>query len=84
MLLERNPDDVEAIESAYDEALQIARRQNAKTFELRAALGLAQFYHLTERSAAARAVLAPAVLGFAPEVGFAEGARATQLLAELS
>ncbi|MBV9755563.1 MAG: hypothetical protein JO047_00765 [Alphaproteobacteria bacterium] len=46
-------------ESSYREALQLARDQGGRLFELRAATGLAQLWHEQGRTGAARELLAP-------------------------
>ena len=51
-------------EQAFLTAIGIARRQKARSFELRAALKLAKLHRATERPAEAHAVLAPALEGF--------------------
>ena len=55
--------------------------QNARSFELRAALSLAKLYRATNRDADAHAVLAPAVEGFPPTQQFPELTEAQSLLA---
>ena len=44
LLLRRDPPNVSAAEDAFNRALEIARSQQTKTFELRGALGLARLY----------------------------------------
>jgi hypothetical protein len=61
-------------------AISIAQSQEARSFELRAALSLAKLY----RAADAHAVLAPAVEGFPPTQQFPELTEAQTLLAALS
>jgi hypothetical protein len=72
-----------AAEAAYQEALRVAREQVARTFELQAALALAKLCRSTARPADARAVLAPALDGFAPTPEFPEIEEAQKLLAAL-
>jgi hypothetical protein len=53
-------------------AMEIARRQHTRSFELRAALSLARLYQATGRGEACRELLAPALVGFrplAPQIG---------------
>jgi class 3 adenylate cyclase len=76
--------DPEAVEVGFTRALQTSRDQNARTMELRAALGLARFYHSRERVEAAREVLMPAAARLAKEQGLQESAEATELLDLLS
>jgi predicted ATPase len=64
-------------------AIAIAQDQKARSFELRAALGLAKLYRCTGRDADAHAVLAPAVDGFPPTQQFPELSEAQALLAVL-
>jgi predicted ATPase len=49
----------EAAEQSYHQALAIAKRQNAKVFELRAATGLARLWRDRGKRAEARDLLAP-------------------------
>ena len=48
-----------AAEEQYRKALSIAREQEAKMWELRAAAGLARLWHEQDRRAEARDLLAP-------------------------
>jgi hypothetical protein len=65
-------------------AIAIAQHQKARSFELRAALALAKFYQSSGRAADARAVLAPALGGFAPTPEFPEIAEAQAFVATLA
>ena len=65
LLLRRDPPNVSAAEDAFNRALEIARSQQTKTFELRSALGLARIYIRDDQAAAASEVLAPAFIDFA-------------------
>jgi hypothetical protein len=58
-------------------AIDIARSQQTRTFELRAALSLAKFYQTTGRDQAAKELLVPALVGFdaGPEVPEVEEAQ---------
>jgi predicted ATPase len=69
--------DVAAAESALMRAIEIARSQRTRTFELRAALSLAKLYKTTGRDQVAREVLVPALAGFkaGPEVPEVEEAQ---------
>ena len=63
-LSRRDPSNVSAAEDAFNRALQIARSQRTKTFELRGALGLARLYIRDDRAAAVSEVLAPVFVDF--------------------
>jgi predicted ATPase len=84
ILLKRDPADTAAAEQSLQAATAIAQSQKARSFELRAALSLAQLYRTANRDADAHAVLAPAVEGFPPTRQFPELAEAQTLLATLS
>jgi hypothetical protein len=64
----------------------MARRQQqeAKSFELQAALPLAKLYQSTGRGADAHAALAPALEGFSPTPELPEAEEAQALLAALA
>jgi predicted ATPase len=64
LLLKLRQPDVAAAESALMRAIEIARRQQTRTFELRAALSLAKLYKVTGRYQVANELLAPALGGF--------------------
>jgi predicted ATPase len=83
LLLKRHPSDAAAAEVAYTRAIEIARSQQTRTFELCAALSLARLYQATGRGAAARELLAPAVAGFTEGPELPEVEQANRLLAEL-
>jgi len=84
ILLKRDPMDTVPAEEAFLIGIAIAQRQNAKSFELQAALALAQLYQNTSRAADAHAVLAPALAGFSPTPEFPEIAESHALLAVLA
>jgi predicted ATPase len=84
ILLRRDPADTAAAEQSLQVAIAIAQSQNARSFELRAALSLAKLYSAANRDADAHIVLAPAVEGFPPTRHFAELTEAHTLLATLS
>jgi class 3 adenylate cyclase/predicted ATPase len=73
-----------AAEAAFLRAIEIARAQKARSFELRAALALAKLYRSTGRDAGAQAALGPALEGFSPTPEFPEIAEASELLAKLA
>ncbi len=83
ILLKRNPANTAPVEEALLTAIAIAQQQKAKSFELRAALSLANLYQSTDRAADAHAVLAPALEGFSPTPEFPEIEEAQQLLGYL-
>ena len=69
-LLKRDPVNPAAAEEAFLTAIAVAQQQKAESFELRAALSLANLYQSTGRAADAHAVLAPALEGFSPTPEF--------------
>jgi class 3 adenylate cyclase/predicted ATPase len=84
ILLKRDPANTAPAEEAFQSAIAIAQAQKARSFELRAALSLAELYQSTARPAEARAVLAPALEGFSPTPEMPAIAEAQALLGELS
>jgi len=84
ILLQRDPANTAPAEDAFLTAIAIAQQQKARSFELRAALSLAQLYHSTDRPADAHAVLASALNGFSPTPEFPEIAAAQTLLSALA
>jgi hypothetical protein len=70
ILRQRDPADAAPAEQALQTAIAIAQHQQARSFELRAALSLAKLYRAANRDADAHAVLAPAVAGFPPTEQF--------------
>jgi predicted ATPase len=84
-LLQRSqPPDLTAAEVAFTRAIEIARSQQTRTFELRAALSLAKLYQTIGRTEEARELLGPALVGFAVGPELPEVAEAERLLAEVS
>ena len=77
LLLKLTRADVAAAESAFMRAIDIARSQQTRTFELRAALSLAKCYRTTGRDQAANELLVPALVDFdtGPEVPEVEEAQ---------
>jgi predicted ATPase len=59
LLLARTPSDPAGAEASFREALDVARRQSAKSFELRAATSLARLWQQQARREEARDLLAP-------------------------
>jgi class 3 adenylate cyclase/predicted ATPase len=84
ILLKRDPADTAAAEQSLQAAIAIAQSQQARSFELRAALSLAKVYRAANRDADAHAVLAPPVEGFPPTHQFPELTEAQTLLAALA
>jgi predicted ATPase len=83
ILLRRDPADIASAEEAFWAAIAIAREQSARSHALQASLALAKLYQSTARPAQARAVLAPALEGFAPTPEFPEIADALELMTAL-
>src|SRR5262249_22938608 len=79
LLLRHDPPNLSSAEDAFNRALEIARHQQARTFELRSALGLARLHNTNGRPEAVSAVLAPVLAEFdagrqdLPEIKEAEG-----------
>ena len=80
ILRKQNPTDPAPAEEAFLAAIAIAQHQQARSFELRAALSLAKLYRALGRDANAQAVLAPALEGFAPTLEFPEIGAALELM----
>ena len=59
LLLEQTVDHTGEAEACLQQALAIARRQQAKSFELRAAMGLSRLWQRQGQRDAARDLLAP-------------------------
>jgi len=75
---------LEEARSALEEALRIARRQQAKSYELRAAMSLARLWGEQGRRAEAHELLAPVYGGFTEGFDTADLKDAKALLAELA
>jgi predicted ATPase len=84
ILLKRDPDTSAPSEEAFQTAIAVAKKQAARSFELRAALALAKLYQSTGRPAEAHAVLAPALEGFWPTPEMREIGEAQALLGSLA
>jgi predicted ATPase len=84
LLLKLDPTNAAAAEQAFRAAIAIAQAQEARSFELQGALGLAKLYQSTARPADAHAVLAPALEGFAPTPEMPEIAEAQTLFERLA
>ena len=64
LLMKLPSPNLAAAESALMRAIEIARNQRTRTFELRAVLSLAKLYHRTDQRQVARELLIPALVGF--------------------
>jgi class 3 adenylate cyclase/tetratricopeptide (TPR) repeat protein len=84
LLLRSDQPNVSAAEAAFNRALEIARSQQTKTFELRGALGLARLYITDGRAAAVSEVLAPALVDFDTGQDLPEIEEAEKLLKQMS
>jgi predicted ATPase len=84
ILLKRDPADTAAAEQSLQAAIAIAQLQQARSFELRAALTVAKLYRAANRDVDANAVLTLAVEGFPPTQQFPELTEAQTLLSEIS
>jgi hypothetical protein len=71
-------------ESCYHQAIKIARQQNAKSWELRAAKSLARLWQRQGKTAAARRMLAEIYSWFTEGFGTADLKDAKALLEDLS
>jgi predicted ATPase len=83
LLLQRSRADVGQAKACFQQALDVARRQQAKALELRAALSLARLWQGQEKRAAARQLLAESYSGFAEGVDTPDLQEAQAVLAEL-
>jgi predicted ATPase len=77
-------DDPAAAEQSFHRALAVARRQNAKTFELRAATSLARLWRSQGKVQQARELLAPVYGWFTEGFDTRDLKEAKALLAELA
>ena len=59
LLLRKTPNDVAAAEAAFMRAIEVARSQQTRTFELRAAMSLARLWRSQGKPQQARELLAP-------------------------
>jgi predicted ATPase len=83
ILLRGKSADTLTAEEAFQRAIAIAGEQGARSFQLRAALSLANLYQSNDRPADAHPVLAPALEGFSPTPEMPEIAEAQTLLAAI-
>jgi predicted ATPase len=84
LLLRRTPADPEAAEAEFQRALAIARRQQTKMFELRAAFALAQLWRLQGKRREAIDLLAPVYGRFTEGFDSSDLKQAKVLLEELA
>ena len=83
ILSKQDPADPAPAEEAFLAAIAIAQAQKARSFELRAALALANLYRATDRDADAHAVLGPTLEGFSSTPEFPEIAEALAFMAAI-
>jgi predicted ATPase/class 3 adenylate cyclase len=83
LLLKQTGTQQEEAETWLQRALEVARRQEAKSLELRAAMSLSRFWQQQGRQAEARALLAPVYGWFTEGYGTADLQQAKALLEEL-
>ena len=83
LLLGRVPAAVATAEQCFHQALDVARRQGALSWELRAAMSLARFCRGQQRVSQARKLLAPVYRRFTEGFGTADLVAAKSLLASL-
>ncbi len=80
----RGPRDETETERCYDNAINIARTQDAKSWEIRAATRLARLWHSQGKTTEARDLLAPIYGWFTEGFDIADLKEANALLEELS
>jgi predicted ATPase len=83
LLLHREPADLYEAEGAFKRALEIARGQQTKAFELRSALGLAHLYASNGRGTAGSDVLTRALIDFDTAQDLPEIQQAKQLFRQI-
>jgi predicted ATPase len=84
ILLDKDGNAIDEAENLFGQSLEIARRQEAKTFELRAATGLARLWQRQGKRDAARALLAPVYAWFSEGEGTRDLIEAKALLDALA
>ncbi len=84
LVLARTPADPEGAEASFRDALEVARRQSAKSYELRAATGLARLWRKQGRRQEARDLLAPVYDWFTEGLDTRDLKEAKALLDELA
>ena len=83
LLLDRSPDDHGPAEGAFQKALSVARAQQAKSLELRAATSLARLWQSQAKTTAASDLLAPVYQSFSEGFDTPDLKDAKELLDEL-
>ncbi|WFU16058.1 adenylate/guanylate cyclase domain-containing protein [Bradyrhizobium sp. CB3481] len=83
VLLRHDPTNVREAEGAFKRALEVARGQHTKTFELRGALGLAHLFRDDGREAAGSDVLTRALIDLDTGQDLAEIEQAKKLLRQI-
>jgi class 3 adenylate cyclase len=83
LLLKLQQPDYGAVEGAFMRAIEIARSQHTRTFELRATLSLAKLYRATGRNSGVRELLVAAVAGFTEGAEVPEVAEVNRFLESL-
>jgi predicted ATPase len=84
LLLARDPPNIDEAEVSFLKAIEVARHQSAKTWELRAATSLARLWRSQGRNAEARDVLASVYGWFTGDLDLADLKDARALLDELN
>jgi predicted ATPase len=84
LLLARSPSDWNQAETTFREALEVARRQSAKSWELRAATSLARLWQRQGKRDEARDLLAPVYAWFTEGFDTKDLSDAKALLDELT
>ena len=84
LLLARSPSDETQAEASFREALEVARRQSAKSPELRAATSLARLWQRQGKRDEARDLLAPVYAWFTEGFDTKDLREAKALLEELA
>jgi predicted ATPase len=83
LLWQQAPPDAAQAEACFQQALTVARRQQAKSWELRAALSLSRLWQQQGKREEARALLAPVYGWFTEGFNTADLQEAKALLDEL-
>ena len=84
LLSEMFSDNYTEVESCFQQALEVSRRQNAKSFELRAAMSLSRLWHEHGKQVEAQEMLAGVYGWFTEGFDTADLKDAQALLTELS